>query len=94
MSTDPHTIPNGYDEAKHRALSETIASPGLASLTPGKVMACHESPIGKERTCTGWLAHQLGPGNNLALRLEAMGGAFGKVILDGPQHQTFEDTLP
>ncbi len=95
VSTDPHTIPNGYDETKHRALEDTIATPGLVSLRQHKAkMACHESPLGKERTCTGWLAHQLGPGNNLALRLQAMSGAFGKVILDGPQHQTFEDTLP
>lgn len=58
-------------------------------------MACHETSPGKELPCVGWLAHQLGPGNNIALRLHV---AFGKLDADvktvGPQHETFEDTIP
>jgi hypothetical protein len=43
----------------------------------------------------GWLAHQLGPGNNIALRLAVMAGRIdGNVETVGPQHERFEDTLP
>ena len=57
-------------------------------------MACHESPIGKETHCVGWLMNQLGPGNNIALRLEMRNYDLSQVQLDGEQHETFEDTLP
>lgn len=58
-------------------------------------MACHASPVGGEFPCAGWLAHQLGPGNNIALRLAVhLGRIDGGVVLVGEQHQTFEDTLP
>lgn len=37
VDVDPHDIPNGYCEVKHRALESTIARPGeLLKLTPGK----------------------------------------------------------
>lgn len=93
-STDPQDIPNGYSEALHRDLKSTIAEPGrLGSLGP--MMACHESPPGQERPCVGWLANQLGPGNNLPLRLAVMAGKVnGNVETVGPQHATFKDTLP
>jgi hypothetical protein len=95
--TDPHDIPNGYDVAKHRALANTIAKPGHLPTGPVtlRAMACHESLVGNEVPCVGWLMHQLGPGNNLALRLAVM---RGKVDADvetvGPQHERLEDTLP
>lgn len=94
-STDPRDIPNGYDEGKHCALKSTIAEPG--SLRPGtmQIMACHETRRGKERPCVGWLVNQLGPGNNIVLRLAV---AFGKIDANvetvGPQHERFEETLP
>jgi hypothetical protein len=94
VSTNPWEIPGGYDAEKHRALVSTIAEPGGASLRHNRAMACHEYPIGAERPCAGWLAHQLGPGNNLALRLYAMTGAFGAIVLDGEQHPDLESTLP
>lgn len=93
-STDPHDIPNGYCEAKHAALERTIADPG--SLTrSGRAMARHESKVGYERMCTGWMHHQLGVGNNIALRMDVATGRIappGEV--DGEQHERFEDTLP
>lgn len=94
ISTDPHDIPNGYSEDRHRALACTIAEPG--SLQPtASVMACHEHPEGAEAHCVGWLMHQLGRGNNIGLRLQMMTCEnIGAVTLDGPQHRTFEDTLP
>lgn len=94
-STNPHDIPNGYCERKHAALSATIAEPG--SLRPNglRMMACHETPRGKEVACVGWLMNQLGPGNNLALRMAVMTGKIDdNVETVGPQHERFEDTLP
>jgi hypothetical protein len=98
ISTDPREIPNGYCEAKHANLKRTIANPGdLRGIGGGtlRMMACHEFPEGAEKPCVGWLAHQLGPGNNIALRLAAARGQIDTDFeLDGEQHETFEDTLP
>ncbi len=95
-STDPRKIPNGYCAEKHRALESTIAEPGILTASNElAVMACHESPTGAEQPCVGWLVHQLGPGNNIALRLQARAGRVNTNIeVDGPQHESFEDTLP
>jgi hypothetical protein len=97
-TTDPHDIPSGYSVDKHRALDRTIAEPGsLVSLGRSglRMMACHETPSGEELPCVGWLVHQLGPGNNLALRMAAMAGRVdANVQTIGPQHERFEDTLP
>lgn len=92
-------IPGGYCEKKHANLKSTIAEPGRLQLDGVmRLMACHESPgEGSKRkpfVCVGWLANQLGPGNNLALRLRAMAGEFPEFKLIGPQHARFEDTLP
>lgn len=96
VSTNPYEIPNGYSADLHALLDRTIAEPG--AFRPDStmhVMACHEHPEGDEAHCVGWLMNQLGPGNNIALRL-AMRGCenLGRVLLDGPQHELFEDTLP
>lgn len=94
-TTNPREIPNGYDEAKHKALANTIAEPGTLSAKPLRIMGCHEFTIGAEQPCIGWLANQLGPGNNIALRLAAGAGLIDtKCKLVGPQHERFEDTLP
>lgn len=89
-------IPGGYCETKHRALDGTIAEPGsLESIgKPMRVFACHESQPGRERACVGWVANQLGPGNNIQLRLAALDGRYKDLQLDGPQHERFQDTLP
>jgi hypothetical protein len=93
---DPHAIPNGYDVEKHRRLHRTIAEPGALTFSSElRMMACHESKLGSDLPCVGWLAHQLGPGNNIALRLAAMTGRVdANVVTVGPQHERFEDTLP
>ena len=89
-------IPGGYCETRHKSLASTIAMPGsLQDLsTPIRMMACHESPPGGEQPCVGWVLNQLGPGNNLALRLLARDGRFRDLRVDGLQHDRFEDTLP
>jgi hypothetical protein len=95
-STDPYEIPDGYCEKKHAGLKETIAKPGEIWFGGSfRMMACHESMPQKEVPCVGWLVHQLGPGNNIALRLVVMRGAVdANVETVGDQHEIFEDTLP
>lgn len=91
---DPHEIPNGYCETKHRGLAQTIAEPGKLPVlgAPMHIMACHET---ENAHCVGWLMHQLGPGNNIGLRLQVISCEnIGKVRLEGEQHESFEDTLP
>ncbi len=91
VDVDPRDIPNGYCEIKHRALSNTIARPGDLR---GSVaaMACHEMD---DAHCIGWLVNQLGPGNNIGLRIRMMSCENAdKIKLRGEQHETFEDTLP
>lgn len=99
VSTDPHEIPWGYCELKHKGLANTIADKDnpLANIFTGElhIMACHHSKEGSEEHCVGWLMHQLGPGNNIALRLSMMEYEnVGDVVLVGEQHTCFEDTLP
>jgi len=96
VTTDPHQIPDGYSVEKHENLAGTIADPGSINIRqPLRMMACHESKNDRPITCVGWLVHQLGEGNNIALRL---GVVTGRVDADvetvGPQHERFEDTLP
>ena len=88
---DPHEIPNGYCEIKHAKLKDTIAEPG-SIINSGKAMACHET---HDAHCIGWLMHQVGPGNNIGLRMQIMSCENARNIkLVGEQHETFEDTLP
>src|SRR5277367_6809998 len=95
-STDPHDIPDGYCEAAHAKLAGTIAEPGQLPTTDAlHLMACHESRRGRELPCVGWLVHQLGPGNNIGLRLAVRTRRIdANVRTVGPQHERFEDTLP
>lgn len=95
QSTDPNEIPGGYSQKLHRDLACTIAAPGDLRGSRGRAFACHENPPGEEAHCIGWLMNQLGPGNNIALRLQMIGcESIRHVELDGPQHERFEDTLP
>ncbi len=96
VSTDPHEIPDGYCEVKHKKLKKTIAEPGALRLSGGiRVMACHESKCGDDRPCVGWLHNQMGEGNNIALRLAVLAKRIdGNVDVVGEQHRRFEDTLP
>src|SRR4051812_42681889 len=94
-TTNPRDIPNGYSEEKHRALKKTIAEPGaihaIFSNEPKRAMACHEDDAAH---CIGWLMNQLGPGNNIGLRLSVRSCTnirLAKVV--GEQHETFADTL-
>jgi len=92
VDTDPHEIPNGYSEEKHRALKSTIADESMGLFGNTSVMACHET---HDAHCIGWLVNQVGPGNNIGLRIRMMSCENARNIkLRGEQHETFEETLP
>lgn len=97
VTTDPREIPNGYCEQKHAGLTVTIAKPGDITTIgrPLRIMACHESNPERALPCVGWLMQQLGPGNNIALRLAVvMDRISADVETVGEQHERIEDTLP
>ena len=95
VDANPRDIPGGYCERKHQALQRTIDDGAGTLVGPVRMMACHETPRGAELPCVGWLMNQLGPGNNLGLRLAVRSGRVSAdVELVGEQHQRFEDTLP
>ena len=90
---DPRDIPNGYCEIKHEGLRRTIAQPDTPNLTGTMhVMACHET---NDAHCIGWLMNQLGPGNNIGMRIRMSSCEnASKIRLRGEQHACFDDTLP
>jgi hypothetical protein len=90
---NPRDIPNGYCEIKHRALESTIAHDPLSSIfSPTHAMACHET---HDAHCIGWLVNQIGPGNNIGLRMRMSSCQNARMIRTiGDQHEQFEDTLP
>lgn len=91
---DPNDIPNGYTEERHRALESTIAREGdLSGVFSGelRIMACHEL---HDAHCIGWMVNQLGPGNNIGLRIHIRNCSNANLIRTiGEQHKTFEETL-
>lgn len=90
-------IPGGYCQQKHCDLKNTMGDgtpSALIGASTFRLMACHESPVGKEKPCVGWMAHQLGPGNNIALRYAVIRGQIDADFeLVGEQHTRFEDTI-
>lgn len=90
VTTNPLEIPGRYSVRKHRNLKSTIANPGEITCEI-RAMACHET---EESYCIGWLMNQLGPGNNITLRLKMLDYDLSQVKLVGKQHETFKDTLP
>lgn len=85
-----------YDRDKHEALTSTIAEPGEVSLGAGtiNVMACHLSKEGADRICVGWLDQQLGPGNNIALRLYVIRNpSLANYKTVGEQRDSLQETL-
>lgn len=93
-AADPLKIPGGYSVEKHEALKETVAEPGKLGAQCLRAMACHESAPDEGMYCVGWLANQLGPGNNIPLRLKMMNYDLSGFRTFGKQHERFEDTLP
>lgn len=93
VSTNPHDIPDGYCETKHKGLRDTIAPPGEIFMS-GKAMSCHHARPNEKMHCIGWLVNQIGIGNNIGLRMQMLDYDLTKVRTVGEQHERFEDTLP
>ena len=96
VGVDPHEIPDGYCETKHKDLETTIAKGyDLDMSKPLVIMACHHSDPTNMQHCVGWLHNQLGEGNNIKLRMSMSSYINAdKIKVIGKQHQRFEDTLP
>jgi len=93
VSTVPdEDIPGGYSVDKHKRLCHLKDDAGY--LETGRIMGCHESPAEDPVACVGWLVHELGPGNNIGLRMSLMRGHIGRLETEGEQHTCIEDTLP
>jgi hypothetical protein len=61
---------------------------------PLRIMACHETVVGAEVPCVGWLQNQL-DNDNFGLRLAvSRGRVSGDVETVGPQHECLADTFP
>lgn len=95
VGNDRSSIP-GYSEQKAIALASTIATPGALDFSgPLQVMACHYSTPADELPCVGWIANQLGDGNNVRLRIACSRGVLdADVKTEGEQHARYADTLP
>ena len=87
-------IPN-YSRSQHEKLITTISSGDISEIgQPMNKMACHQSTQGNEIECIGWLYHQLGSGNNIALRMMMRNCENARDIqVDGEQKETFEETF-
>jgi hypothetical protein len=94
VGASPERDISGYSKKLHESLACTIAQPGEINIGEMRMMACHHSKPGAETPCAGWLAHQLGIGNNIGLRLRVISGHMPAPVVDGEQHERFEDTLP
>lgn len=82
----------GYSVELHKKLGQSTIADDVSLSPTDASMACHNSPVGRETYCAGWLANQLGPGNNLALRLQVAYSGM-RVFFDGPQRKDFQATL-
>lgn len=90
ISTDPDTIPHGYSLQKHCNLRATIAKDTNIHQVL-RIMACHEQ---HDAHCLGWLKNQI-KDNNITLRVSLLSCTnLDRIQLDGPQHPSFDYTLP
>jgi hypothetical protein len=81
----------GYKRDKHAALKKTI-SDGSLNISTLNIMACHESTEEDSQHCIGWVANQVGGGNNIGLRIAMMRCDQAKDIETfGEQFKTFEE---
>lgn len=86
-------IPN-YQPENHKRLISTIAEQGIIEFDL-PAMSCHHAEDGEPgRYCIGWLSNQIGPGNNIGMRLKMLSCENSRDIqLAGEQVETFEETF-
>ena len=83
-----------YNRSQHHGL-EACSKTDCALTRTLRVMACHETTGQGEQACVGWVLNQLGPGNNITLRMRVATGRLDVSEFEtfGPQYETFEETL-
>ncbi len=84
-------IPGGYSAQRHRDLIACQADGFKGFGQPQRAMACHEFPPGAEQACVGWVINQIGPGNNIGLRMRALRGDYAGWEIDGEQYETVQE---
>lgn len=99
MDADPADIPDGFNYETHRRLGADIqrTATRLGSNMELHMMACHDTPANtpREKPCIGWIANQMGPGNNIVLRLRAISDPkFGDIRTIGKQRTSYAEILP
>ena len=58
-----------------------------------QMMQCHDTQDDEPKACTGWVIHELGPGNNMGLRLKALAGGFEDLETVGPQRRSIHGVV-
>lgn len=95
LSSIPRYNPRHHSELENTMAEASIWGQEILLNTVLNVMACHYSTEGDDRHCIGWLMNQVGPGNNIPLRLHMRSCRnVHEIELVGEQHECFEDTLP
>lgn len=61
----------GFDVEYYKSVRDDFVSrPGFIGMSQDHDnMGCHKHPDEDDVPCIGWLAHEVGPGNNIGLRL-------------------------
>jgi hypothetical protein len=88
--TPSRDVPD-YDPGIYDRMRSTLRS-GIETLSEKTrvIMECHNGKRGDNRACAGWLHHQLGIGNNLAVRLAVSVGRLPVPKVVGEQHEDLE----
>lgn len=85
-SVNPDSLPGGYGHVDREAVARASIGDTVSLRREAPRMGCHVVRPGPVLPCVGWLVQQLGPGNNLALRMDVMVGRVdGNVETVGPQ---------
>lgn len=83
-------VPN-YDPGIYGRMRGTMRE-GLESMATAEqlIMECHNGK-GQDRSCAGWLHHQLGVGGNIRVRIAVMTGRLPAPKVLGEQHEDLSD---
>lgn len=89
LSINPDALPANYGHVDRDAVVRASAEPGSFRRPEGPPIGCHVVRPGPVLPCVGWLVQQLGPGNNLALRMKVIAGVVDDTVETvGPQRAT------
>ena len=91
---DPRDIGEGYGHVDPTMLALMTAEGHRSLVHPSGVATCHAAADDARLPCVGWLAHQLGPGGNLGVRLRVIRGQIdANIETVGPQRDLPRELL-